>query len=85
MPAALDPGMPDEDHCLRPLQTRCRQGNIKPDLPKEEVRNVPRLQKAGVIREIYGRADAPGGVIVFEIQFTAGFAERPRFNNPGNS
>jgi hypothetical protein len=39
---------------------------VKPDLLKEEMAHAWRLQKAGVIREIYGRADAPGAVIVFE-------------------
>ena len=42
------------------------KGSITADLLKEEMTNVWRLQKAGVIREIYGRADAPGAVIVFE-------------------
>ena len=42
------------------------QESIKPDLLKEEIINVWRLQKAGVIRQIYGRADAPSAVIVFE-------------------
>jgi hypothetical protein len=42
------------------------RGNIKADLLKEEMAHVWGLQKAGVIREIYGRADAPGAVIVFE-------------------
>ncbi|HME39352.1 MAG TPA: hypothetical protein VKG63_10370 [Steroidobacteraceae bacterium] len=40
--------------------------SITPDLLKEEMTHVWRLQKDGVIREIYGRADAPGAVIVFE-------------------
>ena len=40
--------------------------SVKPDLLKEEMTHVWELQKAGVIREIYGRADAPGAVIVFE-------------------
>jgi hypothetical protein len=40
--------------------------SIKPNLLKEEMTYAWRLQKAGVIREIYGRADAPGAVIVFE-------------------
>jgi len=39
---------------------------VKPDLLKQEMVHAWRLQKAGVIREIYGRADAPGAVIVFE-------------------
>ena len=42
------------------------KGSIKTDLLKEEVIHAWQLQKAGVIREIYGRADAPGAVIVFE-------------------
>jgi hypothetical protein len=40
--------------------------SIKPNLLKEEMTHAWRLQKAGVIREIYGRVDAPGAVIVFE-------------------
>ncbi len=38
---------------------------IKPHL-REEMTNVWLLWKAGIIRETYGRADAPGAVIVFE-------------------
>jgi len=40
--------------------------SVKPDLLKEEIRHAWQLQKAGVVREFYGRADAPGGVLVFE-------------------
>ena len=39
---------------------------IEPYLP-EEVANVWRLWKAGVVRENYARADEPGVVIVFEL------------------
>ncbi len=39
---------------------------INPYLP-EEVSNVWRLWKAGVVRENYARADEPGVVIVFEV------------------
>ena len=39
---------------------------IRPDVLREEMSRAWRLQKAGVIRETYGRADVPGGVIVFE-------------------
>jgi hypothetical protein len=39
---------------------------IKPYLP-EEVANVWRLWKAGVVRENYARTDEPGVVIVFEL------------------
>jgi hypothetical protein len=39
---------------------------ITPYLP-EEVANVWRLWKAGVVRENYARADEPGVVIVFEL------------------
>ena len=39
---------------------------ITPHLP-EEVANVWRLWKAGVVRENYARADQPGVVIVFEV------------------
>ena len=39
---------------------------IQPYLP-EEVSNVWRLWKAGVVRENYARADEPGVVIVFEL------------------
>jgi hypothetical protein len=42
------------------------KGSIKPELLKEEMTRVWQLQRAGIIREIYGRADAPGAVIVFE-------------------
>jgi len=36
------------------------------DLLKQEMAHVWELQKAGVIREIYSRADAPGAVVIFE-------------------
>ncbi|WP_405490207.1 hypothetical protein [Nocardia sp. NBC_00511] len=39
---------------------------ITPFLP-EEVANVWRLWKAGIVRENYARADEPGVVIVFEV------------------
>jgi hypothetical protein len=39
---------------------------IAPFLP-EEVANVWRLWKAGIVRENYARADEPGVVIVFEL------------------
>jgi hypothetical protein len=38
---------------------------IRPFL-REEVANVWRLWKAGIVRENYARADVPGVVIVFE-------------------
>ena len=40
--------------------------DINPYLP-EEVSNVWRLWKAGIVRENYARADEPGVVIVFEL------------------
>jgi hypothetical protein len=40
---------------------------ITPYLP-EEVSNVWRLWKAGIVRENYARADEPGVVIVFEVE-----------------
>jgi hypothetical protein len=40
---------------------------IQPYL-KEEVANVWRLWKAGVVRENYARADEPGVIIVFEVE-----------------
>jgi hypothetical protein len=40
---------------------------IQPFL-KEEVANVWRLWKAGIVRENYARADEPGVVIVFELE-----------------
>ncbi len=40
---------------------------ITPYLP-EEVANVWRLWKAGIVRENYARADEPGVVIVFELE-----------------
>lgn len=40
--------------------------DINPYLP-EEVSNVWRLWKAGIVRENYARADQPGVVIVFEL------------------
>src|SRR5215207_10314054 len=43
---------------------------IEPYLP-EEVANVWRLWKAGVVRENYARADEPGVVIVFEVESVA--------------
>jgi hypothetical protein len=39
---------------------------IEPYLP-EEVANVWRLWKAGIVRENYARADEPGVVIMFEL------------------
>jgi hypothetical protein len=39
---------------------------INPYLP-EEVANVWRLWKAGIVRENYARADEPGVVIIFEV------------------
>jgi hypothetical protein len=39
---------------------------IVPYLP-EEVSNVWRLWKAGIVRENYARADEPGVVIIFEL------------------
>jgi hypothetical protein len=39
---------------------------IQPFL-KEEVANVWRLWKAGIVRENYARADEPGVIIVFEV------------------
>lgn len=39
---------------------------IQPYLP-DEVSNVWRLSKAGIVRENYARADEPGVVIVFEL------------------
>ncbi len=39
---------------------------VEPYLP-EEVANVWRLWKAGIVRENYARADEPGVVIVFEL------------------
>lgn len=38
---------------------------------KEEVSNVWRLWKAGIVRENYARADEPGVVIVFECDSVA--------------
>jgi hypothetical protein len=37
-------------------------------LLRDEVANVWRLWKAGVVRENYARADEPGVIIVFEVQ-----------------
>ena len=41
--------------------------SIKPYL-RDEVSNVWRLWKAGIVRENYARADMPGVVIVFECE-----------------
>jgi hypothetical protein len=43
---------------------------ITPLLP-QEVANVWRLWKAGIVRENYARADEPGVVIVFEVESVA--------------
>jgi hypothetical protein len=43
---------------------------IQPYL-KEEVANVWRLWKAGIVRENYARADEPGVIIVFEVESVA--------------
>jgi hypothetical protein len=48
---------------------------LKPYL-QEEVSNVWRLWKAGIVRENYARADVPGVVIVFEC---ANVAEARRY------
>jgi hypothetical protein len=40
---------------------------IQPFL-REEVANVWRLWKAGIVRENYARADQPGVIIVFEVE-----------------
>lgn len=48
---------------------------IAPLLP-QEVANVWRLWKAGIVRENYARADEPGVVIVFEL---AGVADARRY------
>lgn len=40
---------------------------IQPYL-KDEVANVWRLWKAGIVRENYARADEPGVIIVFELE-----------------
>src|ERR1700726_2930930 len=40
--------------------------DVTPYLP-EEVSNVWRLWKAGIVRENYARADEPGVMIVFEL------------------
>ena len=49
---------------------RFKPGFAKESIPlnllKEEMTHAWRLQKAGVIGEIYGRSDAAGAVIVFE-------------------
>jgi len=37
-------------------------------LLRDEVANVWRLWKAGVVRENYARADEPGVIVVFEVQ-----------------
>jgi hypothetical protein len=50
-------------------------GTLKPYL-QEEVSNVWRLWKAGIVRENYARADVPGVVIVFEC---ASVAEARRY------
>lgn len=43
-----------------------RKESVTPDLLREEMLHAWRLQKTGIIREIYGRTDAPGAVITFE-------------------
>jgi len=40
-------------------------------LLEEEVANVWRLWKSGVVRENYARADQPGVIIVFEVESVA--------------
>jgi hypothetical protein len=40
-------------------------GTVKPYL-RDEVSNIWRLWKAGIVRENYARADQPGVVIIFE-------------------
>jgi len=48
--------------CFKPNVT---VDTIKPYL-RDEVSNVWRMQKAGIVRENYARADVPGAVIVFK-------------------
>jgi hypothetical protein len=48
------------------FKTGVSMEQINPFLP-EEVSNVWRLWKAGIVRENYARADEPGVVIVFEV------------------
>jgi hypothetical protein len=48
------------------FKTGVSMEQITPLLP-EEVSNVWRLWKAGIVRENYARADEPGVVIVFEV------------------
>jgi hypothetical protein len=48
------------------FKPRVSMETIEP-LRAEEVANVWRLRKAGVVRENYARADEPGVVIVFEV------------------
>ena len=43
---------------------------ITPYLP-DEVANVWRLWKAGIVRENYARADEPGVVVIFELDSVA--------------
>src|SRR3981081_4491027 len=49
---------------------RFRGGLTREQIPPyltEEVSNVWRLWKAGIVRENYARADEPGVVIIFEV------------------
>jgi len=52
------------------FRTGVTMEQITPYLP-EEVSNVWRLWKAGIVRENYARVDEPGVVIVFEVQDVA--------------
>jgi hypothetical protein len=71
-PCSLRQGVENhENHRLRPLQTQCHD-TIKPYI-RDEVSNVWRLWKAGIVRENYARADVPGVVIVFECDSDLGF------------
>jgi hypothetical protein len=51
--------------------------DLKP-LLREEVSNVWRLWKAGIVRENYARADVGGVIIVFEL---SGVEEAKRYTN----
>jgi hypothetical protein len=52
------------------FKTGVTMDDVAPYLP-EEVANVWRLWKAGIVRENYARADEPGVVIIFELPSVA--------------
>ncbi|WFP63746.1 hypothetical protein [Mesorhizobium sp. WSM4904] len=59
-------GAADEDSCYDNFKPGVTLDDLRPYL-RDEVSNVWRLWKAGIVRENYARADVGGVIIVFEL------------------